>query len=443
MNTYSLAIMSALAILASTACCGDDETTSSATTSSAGGSAGQGGSAGGAGGTGGGETQAVCGNGMAEVELCFDNTVSSYTAGVSTVIGMELVDCDGDDDLDVLVLGKTATDNPALSVRINNGAGVLETGPTLNLASTGVLAMTFDPNSDYRGRFAVVGGSTLNIVSLGSNNCALTAHSNFSVPGLITGGVGALDLDGSEESDYVVPVKVGAGNLQTWLYRSSEGMVVQDGEFAATSVSAVVSASNTSAAPGVMLANDLQRQVLLVVKNGINGVSNGAQAPFSPAQTGNGLVDLVAGDFGKDNEPDIITANRLDSSITVMHLDKGAYTLSHPDVSIAGDGDPASFPIDIGAGDIDGDGDLDVVTANEGNGGAIGASLSVFLNLGDLVFKVAQTSAAPNPPIPLAWPVSVAKRPNQVHIVDFNGDGAADLVFLYGDDEVGVMLANP
>ena len=438
MNTYSLAIMSALAILASTACCGDDETTSNATTSSAGGSAGQGGAAGGAGG---GDAQAVCGNGVPEVELCFDNTVNNYAAGVSTVIDMELVDCDGDNDLDVLVLGKTATDNPALSVRINNGAGVLETGPTLDLPSAGVLAMTFDPDNNYRARFAVVGGTTLNIVSL-SANCALTTHSNFSVPGLITGGVGALDLDGSEESDYVVPVKVGAGNLQPWLYRSSEGMVVQDGEFPATSVSAVVSGRYLSFGAGILLANDTTRKVLTMVKSG-NGVSPDTTAPNDPETTGNGLVDLVVGDFVDDDAREIITANRLDSSISVIGIGDVGFALAHPDTPVTGDGDPAAFPIDIGAGDIDGDGDLDVVTANEGNGGAIGASLSVFLNLGDLVFKVAQVSAVPNLPIPLAWPVSVAKRPNQVHIVDFNGDGAADLVFLYGDDEVGVMLAKP
>ena len=435
----------ALLLVAASPACGDDNNTTQATSSTGGN-----GAAGGTGGTGGiaaggsGGTAPACGNGTVEQEVCLSEKFIGWPASSNVVnvmtetVDLELVDCDNDGDLDVLVLGTTADNHPLLSLRENIGGGQLEPQFELKLESTGVLSMTFDPTTEYDERFAVVGGSTLNVVNI-NTNCALSLHKSFALNAAVVGGVAATNLDDDGTDDYVVPLYNNGGNLQMWFYRSTADDVTLESVFQTSQIVSLSMGLDAGSPDATIVAADSFANKVRVHIGGIT--TSGSSAPTTDI-VGAGIADAVIADFDNGADSEIATANKTDNTISLIQALAG-YQLVGPNLYVDGEGDPAAAPIDIVAGDIDGDGDPDIVTGNEGNGGNVPPSLTLFLNQGKMKFTVASQAVAPAVPVVRHWPIGLPMKPRQLHIVDFNGDGAADLVFLHGIDQVGVMLAKP
>src|SRR5262245_11812623 len=87
--------------------------------------------------------------------------------------------------------------------------------------------------------------------------------------------------------------------------------------------------------------------------------------------------------------------------------------------------DTGRGPLSVAVGDFNGDGQLDLVTAN-----LFGDSVSVLLGNGDGTFQTAQS-----------YPVGPS--PSAVAVGDFNGDGIPDLAVIGSSpDRVGVLLGN-
>src|SRR5207244_506714 len=138
---------------------------------------------------------------------------------------------------------------------------------------------------------------------------------------------------------------------------------------------------------------------------------------------GGSPVSVAVVDFNGDGTLDLATANVAGVSVLLGNVSvlqgKGDGTLAvEPTFGVAG-----SFPASVAVGDFNGDGKLDLATANI-NG------VSVLLANGDASFPVPLSCAAGG------FPVSVA-------VGDFNGDGKLDLaVANHSSNDVSVLLGN-
>lgn len=137
------------------------------------------------------------------------------------------------------------------------------------------------------------------------------------------------------------------------------------------------------------------------------------QADFS---TGASPVAVVAGDFNGDGKLDLATANSGDNTVSVLIGNPDGSFQPHVDYKVGG------FPSAIASGDFNGDGKLDLaVTSYDG-------TVSILLGNGDGTFQVAGNYQA-------------ASAPDSIAVGDFNGDGKTDLaVANSGSNSVSVLI---
>ncbi len=141
-------------------------------------------------------------------------------------------------------------------------------------------------------------------------------------------------------------------------------------------------------------------------------------APATVIPAMGGIADIVIADLDGDNDLDVATLGGFSfpdgrAFIGVL-LNDGAGALSAPAIIDAGDQVGLEFFIqDLEAGDVDGDGDVDLVF----NGSF--APLTFVLNNGDGTF---------GPAMPTEFFNDLGQLNGQVEIADLDGDGDADFV---------------
>ena len=128
---------------------------------------------------------------------------------------------------------------------------------------------------------------------------------------------------------------------------------------------------------------------------------------------------MAVGDLNGDGIPDIVTANRIDDTVSVF-LGNGDGTFQPPRTYAVG---PRVWHVTLA--DVTNDGRLDILTVNKGAN-----TISILLNNGDGTFQ-------PQIVIP------TGTRPSDVTVADVTGDGIPDLIFSnYADDTISVALGN-
>jgi uncharacterized delta-60 repeat protein len=162
-----------------------------------------------------------------------------------------------------------------------------------------------------------------------------------------------------------------------------------------------------------VLGEPLERRVLLSVTFG------------SPTLYGSdSSLGVVIADVNDDGKPDIVAPESGGSGSSVdVYLGTGTGTFgAAQNFSCAGTTLGASQPYAVAVADVNGDGKVDIVTAN------FGGTMSVLLGNGDGTFGAATVYAA-------------GSEPNGIAVGDVNGDSLPDIVVANrGDSTVGVYM---
>jgi hypothetical protein len=156
------------------------------------------------------------------------------------------------------------------------------------------------------------------------------------------------------------------------------------------------------------------------------GNGNGLFTGPTTFTTGSLPQDITTGDFNKDGKLDLAVANQFASSVSIF-LGNGNGGFSTGSVVAVGPppiGNFGSQPFDLAIGDINSDGNQDLVTAQA-------ASNSVFILLGNGNGGFTTTE------------LPIGSRSTSVHLADFNADGKQDLaVTRIGSNNVAILLGN-
>lgn len=254
-------------------------------------------------------------------------------------------DLDSDGDLDLVV---TSLESGGVArVYLNDGTGNFsEQTPLLNSQPGCFEIVVADFNGDSREDIATANRDSGSVtVFLNQGNAIFTAGVHVPVAGAPV-GIAAADLDGDGDIDLVT-------------------------------------------------ANELGSNVTILENTG------GSFSIQSSHLMGSGTFGLFLADMNGDNRPDIVTANRDANSVSIR-LNNGDFNFSAPEHLAAG-----RLPQDIVAGDIDGDGKLDLVTVN------LGDSTSTVLLRRETGWETLI--------------IPVGSSPIALRLRDFNRDGYLDL----------------
>jgi hypothetical protein len=167
---------------------------------------------------------------------------------------------------------------------------------------------------------------------------------------------------------------------------------------------------------GTDVARLLIPQLLLVTLTGTSWAAPLFRAAFLSLDLGAGPSSLSVGDLNGDGQLDLVTANIESNSVSVL-LGNGDGTFAPK-----ADFSTGSAPNSVAIGDLNGDGRPDLATANLGSN-----SVSVLLGNGDGTFGAKTDYGA-------------GSYPQSVAVGDLNGDGRPDLATANGSGTVSVLL---
>ena len=171
----------------------------------------------------------------------------------------------------------------------------------------------------------------------------------------------------------------------------------------------------------VAVVDTVNKQVLVMLGQPSNPGQFSAPVAYP---VGNSPVAIAVGDFNGDGLPDLAVTNSADGTVTVLlnnFTNPGTFTPSSPYTV-------GSQPAGIAAADLNGDGILDLVVANKGDG-TVSVLLGDATNRGQFLTQTAY-------PAGQSAPIAVA-------VSDFNGDGVPDLAVVNNTTAgaVSILLA--
>ncbi len=141
-----------------------------------------------------------------------------------------------------------------------------------------------------------------------------------------------------------------------------------------------------------------------------DGTGGFTQAKGSPFHAGRNLNDIAIGDFNRDAKLDLALANHEEKYVTVLLGDGNGGFASAPNSLVATEVKPHVHG--VAAGDVNGDGSLDLVTDSWAND-------EVLALFGDGKDRFKRPGRF----------FKVGKRPYQRHrVADVNDDGIADII---------------
>lgn len=277
-------------------------------------------------------------------------------------------DFDGDGDLDLAAVNSAAGAANGLSVLLGDGSGGFGAATNYTTRNGPFALVTGDFNGDGNADLAVHSTSEHFVsILLGAGTGAFGATTHL--PTFGGQGLAIADLDGDGDLD--LAASHGFGDILN-----------------------------------------------VLLGDGSGGFATSAGSPFA---AGDEPTGVAAGDLDGDGDVDLVAANRIGDSVSVM-LNDGAGSFASS-ILLTGD-----TPIFAALGDLNGDGDLDLVTSGVGLGNV--SSVNVHLGNGDGTFGPASITPVGDG----AWKLALA---------DLDGDGNLDAaVTSLNADEVTVLTGD-
>ncbi|NOT31869.1 MAG: hypothetical protein HOP15_15595 [Planctomycetes bacterium] len=349
---------------------------------------------------------------------------SATTDGPTTVAAADL---DGDGDLDLVSANRDGND---LTVFFQLAPGSFEATPSLTL---GRLPLPQRPLSVAAADLD--GDGDLDLVSANIDGDNLTvffqlAPGSFATTPLVLGdpvttfspaSVAAADLDGDGDLDLVSANEINGNTLAVFFQASPGsfgGAPLVLGDTAVTRRPASVAASDLDGDGDLdlVMANQVDDNLAL-----FHQLSPGSFAVV-PITLGDSTItssprSVAALDLDGDGDMDLVSANELGDDLTVFLQEPGGSFPASPDQVLGG----MDAPVSVAAADLDGDGDPDLVSANRDSD-----DLTVFLQLSPGSFAM--------DPLVLG-DSATTDGPVSVVAVDLDADGDLDLVSANSDGD--------
>jgi hypothetical protein len=351
-------------------------------------------------------------------------------------------DVDGDGDLDYVTANN---DSNSLSVRLNGGdntgsnTGLFSAGSDLTLSGTlrNLALGDVDGDGDLDVVATCYGSSTVSVRlnggdASGSNAGTFGNGSDLTITGAY--GIALGDVDGDGDLDLVTANTNGTATIRL---NGGDASGSNTGTFAGGSTVGVGATAYSVALGDVDGDGDLD---LLVPSSALDAVSvrlNGGNntgsntGTFSGTQnvsTGLDPTGVVVGDVDGDGDLDLLTANAAGNSVSVR-LNGGDASGSNTGLfgggsTVAGNGSIFGLAL----GDVDGDGDLDLVASNQDGGPAM-----LRLNGGDATGSNTGVFAG-------GGNVALPGRCQNLALADVDGDNDLDLLLPIYDTASGSVL---
>ncbi len=274
-----------------------------------------------------------------------------------------------------------------------------------------VVVVAVDVDSDGKMDLISLSGITNHLTVLtnnGNGGFGSNATLKPGVTGLFGNSFTAADINGDGKVDLICAMSTGypnyVGRLSVLtnngggIFGSNALLVV-----GTNPVSVVVADVNGDGKMDLISANAgafPNYHTLSILTNNGNGIF-GSNATVN---VGSGPQSVTAADVNGDGKVDLITANFYDNTLSILtNNGNGRFTLaSSPGVG--------GYPLMVVAADVNGDGKMDLISANSGDG-----TLSIMTNNGSGGFTL---SSLPR----------VGQIPYSVTAADVNGDGSVDLI---------------
>ena len=232
-----------------------------------------------------------------------------------------------------------------------------------------------------------------------------------SIAAVDVNGDGKVDLICDDYYDYALSV----------LTNSASGGFVLSGTYSVGNYPIVVAAAdvNGDGKPDLICVNQGSGSLTVLTNNG-----SGRFVLASSPVVGNGPTSVTAADVNGDGKVDLISANwnsNTGNTLTVLtNNGSGGFVL-------AGTYSVGYAPYFVTTADVNGDGKLDLITANYGEGA--GNTLTVLTNNGSGIFGSNAT-------------INVGNAPICVAAADVNGDGKVDLISANSGNNTLSVLTN-
>jgi hypothetical protein len=352
-----------------------------------------------------------------------DGTFSGPTdIASSKTEGLDLSDIDADGDVDILAVNNG---NETLSLFLNSGTGIMTFDSTLSLGSNPTGISSGDFNGDGALDFTV-GNANDNTISVYFN--VLPKLEILSTTPLKN----AVDVSQSSTIEVVFDDSLNTGTLTSSNFRvrgSQTGLLTGILVFSTTTVlnDTVTFTPNTSFRVGERIrfamtttVQSLGGLTLINPYSGefIVGATDGS-GTFDPVLnlSGTSPVEALGGDIDNDGDLDLVSVGF--GSVSV-YINNGTGIFA-PVVEYSTSGNLRAMEL----ADIDNDTDLDVIVSNFAS-----STVLVLINNGSGVFAA-------------AVPYIVGSSPLGVDAADFDGDGDIDIsVSNFSDDTIGILLNN-